>query len=283
MLAHFALESVRDFFRVAFPIQKTSERVREDEVHLQAAVDWLVRSTVACGGRASSKGYRVGKGWMPPYRETTGYIIPTLLDVAEGRNRPDLNQIAERMGDWLAEVQDRDGGFVENELRQGTVPIVFNTGQILDGFNALIQQRGRADLVPSARRAGDFLVSCADDSGCFVRNVDHGIVHAYNVRTAWALLTLGRMTREKRYEDTALANADWTLAQQNAKGFFLNNTFKPGGNANTHGIAYVLQGLLEIYRISGHERYAAAVCRTADRVVSVYGSKRWLAAEIGEN
>lgn len=169
MLAHFALESVRDFFRVAFPIQKTSERVREDEVHLQAAVGWLVRSTVACGGRASSKGYRVGKGWMPPYRETTGYIIPTLLDVAEGRNRPDLNQIAERMGDWLAEVQDRDGGFVENELRQGTVPIVFNTGQILDGFNALIQQRGRADLVPSARRAGDFLVSCADDSGCFVR------------------------------------------------------------------------------------------------------------------
>jgi hypothetical protein len=283
MLAHFALECVRDFFRVTFPIQKTSERMREDEVHLQAAVDWLVRSTAACEGRASSKGYRVGKGWMPPYRETTGYIIPTLLNVAERRNRPDLNQIAERMGDWLAEVQDREGGFTENELRQGMVPIVFNTGQILDGFNALVLQRGRADLVPSARRAGDFLVSCADDSGCFVRNVDHGIVHAYNVRTAWALLTLGRITSEKRYEDTALANADWTLEQQNAKGFFLNNTFKPGGNANTHGIAYVLQGLLEIYCISGHERYAAAVRRTAERVVSVYGSKRWLAAEIGEN
>jgi hypothetical protein len=283
MLADFAVEAMRDFFRVSFPIQKTSERVRGDEVHLEAAIDWLLRSIASCGGRASSKAYRMGRGWMPPYRETTGYIIPTLLDVAEIRKRPDLNEIAARMGDWLAEVQESDGGFVERELGQGTTPIVFNTGQILHGFNSLITRRGRTDLIGSARRAGDFLVSCADDSGCFVRNERFGIPHAYNVRTAWALLTLGRITGEKRYEDAALANADWTLKQQNAKGFFLNNAFKPGGNANTHGIAYVLQGLLEIHCISGDDRYRAAVRRSAERIVSVYGIRRRLAAEIGEN
>ena len=283
MLAHFAVESVRDFFRVTFPIQKTSDRLRDDRVHLEAAVTFLSRSIEQGKGRASSKAYQVGKGWLPPYRETTGYIIPTLLDLAEHLNRPDLASTAERMGAWLAQVQEPSGGFVEHDLRQDTKPIVFNTGQILHGFNALILRRERQDLVTHARRAGDFLASSADATGSFVRNEHYDMPHAYNVRSAWALLTLGRLLGEKTYENVALANADWTVAQQNAKGFFLNNIFQPGWNANTHGIAYVLQGLLEIHCISGRESYLAAVRRTAERIVSVYGAKRHLVSEIGEN
>jgi hypothetical protein len=283
MLAHFAIESMRDFFRVTFPIQKTSKRLMDDDVHLDAAVEFLMRSISAAGGRASAKAWQIGKGWLPPYRETTGYIIPTLLDLAERKKRPELVSIAERMGEWLAEVQDPSGGFIEQDLRQDVKPIVFNTGQILHGFNALILRRGRTDLLPNARRAGDFLVSSADESGSFVRNEFHNIAHAYNVRSAWALLTLGRLTGDKRYEEAAIANADWTLRQQNAKGFFLNNAFKPSWNANTHGTAYVLQGLLEIHCISEDRRYLEAVRRAADRIVAIYGAKRWLAGEIGEN
>ena len=283
MLAHFAVESVRDFFRVTFPIQKTSDRLRDDRVHLEAAVTFIERSIEQAGGRGSSKAYQVGKGWLPPYRETTGYIIPTLLDLAEHLDRPELAATAERMGEWLAQVQEPSGGFIEHDLRQDTKPIVFNTGQILQGFNALILRRGRKDLIPNARRAGDFIAASADATGSFVRNEHYDMAHAYNVRSAWALLTLGRLLGEKTYEDAALANADWTVAQQSDKGFFLNNVFQPGWNANTHGIAYVLQGLLEIHCISGREPYLAAVRRTAERIVSVYGPRRQLVSEIGEN
>lgn len=281
MLVHFALESVRDFLGVRFPTRRSGER-KPDDVHLEAALEYLLRSIRACAGRASSKGYRFAKGWMPPYRETTGYIIPTLLDVAERRNRPELNAVAHRLGDWLAEVQEPDGGFVERELAQGTTPIAFNTGQILHGFNALILRQGRSDLLPNARRAGDFLLSCADASGSLVRNdLYGGMPHAYNVRSVWALLTLGRLTGERRFEDAALANADWTLAQQTPNGFFRNNGFKPGGNANTHGLAYVMQGLLEIHSISGEARYGEAVRRSAQQVVAVYGARGRITAEIG--
>jgi hypothetical protein len=283
MLAHFAFESVRDFFRVTFPIQKTSGRLMNDRVHLEAALMFIARSIEQGKGRASSKGYKVGKGWLPPYRETTGYIIPTLLDLAEQLARPGLASTAEHLGEWLSEVQEPSGGFIEHDLRQDTKPIVFNTGQILHGFNALILRQGRQDLVPHARRAGDFLVLSADETGSFVRNEHYDIAHAYNVRSAWALLTLGRLLGEKTYENVALANADWTVARQAANGFFLNNIFQPGWNANTHGIAYVLQGLIEIYCISGRESYLAAVRRAAERIVSVYGAKRHLASEIGEN
>jgi hypothetical protein len=283
VLGHFAVEGVRDFFRVTFPTQKTLDRPRDDRVHLEAAVTFITRTIEQGNGRASSKAYMVAKGWLPPYRETTGYIIPTLLDLAEHLNRPDLASTAERMGKWLAEVQEPSGGFVEHDLRQDTKPIVFNTGQILHGFNALILRRERQDLVPHARRAGDFLVSSADETGSFVRNEHFDMAHTYNVRSAWALLTLGRLLGEKTYETVALANAEWTVAQQTSNGFFRNNVFQPGWNANTHGIAYVLQGLLEIHCISGRESYLAAVRRSAERIISVYGAKRWLVSEIGEN
>jgi hypothetical protein len=280
-LAHFAAESVRDFFRATFPSQ--TDRLKDDRVHLEAAVTFITRSIEQCDGHASSKAYKVGNGWLPPYRETTGYIIPTLLDLAEHLNRPDLASTAERMGEWLAQVQEPGGGFIEHDLHQDTKPIVFNTGQILHGFNALILRRGRQDLVPHARRAGDFLVSSADETGSFVRNEHFDMAHTYNVRSAWALLTLGRLLDDKTYENVALANADWTVAQQTANGFFLNNIFQPGWNANTHGIAYVLQGLLEIHCISGRESYLEAVRRTAERIIAVYAEKGHLAAEIGES
>jgi hypothetical protein len=283
MLTHFAAESVRDFCRIKFPIQKASERLTDDRRHLEAAVAFITRSVEQGKGCASSKGYRVGTGWLPPYRETTGYIIPTLLDLADHLKRPNLASTAERLGEWLSEVQEPGGGFIERDLRQDTKPIVFNTGQILHGFNALILRRGRQDLVPHARRAGDFLVSSADETGSFVRNEHYDLVHSYNVRSAWALLTLGRLLGEKKYEDVALANADWTVAQQVANGFFLNNVFEPGCNANTHGIAYVLQGLIEIHCISGGASYLAAVRRAAERIISIYSSKHRLASEIGEN
>jgi hypothetical protein len=283
MFTHFAAESVKDFCRDALPVGRTSDRLKADRVHLDAAVAFICRSIDQCGGKASAKAYQVGKGWLPPYRETSGYIIPTLLDLAEHLERPDLAATAERMGEWLAQVQERGGGFIEKDLRQDTRPIVFNTGQILHGFNALILRRDRRDLIANARRAGDFIAASADESGSFVRNEHYDMAHAYNVRSAWALLTLGRLLDEKKYEDAALANADWTVAQQTANGFFRNNVFQPGWNANTHGIAYVLQGLIEIYCISRRETYLAAVRRTADKVVSVYGAKRRLASEIGDN
>ncbi|WP_024512620.1 hypothetical protein [Bradyrhizobium sp. ARR65] len=283
MLAHFAVESVRDFFRVTLPIQKTSEQSTDDQVRVEAALTFIMRSIAQCKGRASSKGYKVGKGWLPPSRETSGYIIPTLLDLAERLNRPELASTAEGMGEWLSEVQEPSGGFIEHELRRDGKPVVFNTGQILHGFNALILRRGRQDLVPYARRAADFMVSSTDGNGSFVRNDRFEIAHAYNVRSAWALLTLGRLLGDKTYEDVALANAEWTVAQQTANGFFLNNIFQPGCNANTHGIAYVLQGLIEIHCISGRQLYVAAVRRTADRMISLYCASRHLVSEIGEN
>ena len=40
-LTHFAIESVRDFLSVTFPIEKTLDRPRDNRVHLEAAVTFI--------------------------------------------------------------------------------------------------------------------------------------------------------------------------------------------------------------------------------------------------
>ncbi|MEC9368099.1 MAG: hypothetical protein VX871_05340 [Pseudomonadota bacterium] len=281
MIAHFISQSVRDYVSTHAPLVSGRGQLREDQVHLDAAIGWLMRSIDACDGKASSKGYRFLRGWMPPYPETSGYIIPTLLRLWQITGDESYKDRALSIGRWLVSIQLEDGGFVGRELGVLEKPVVFNTGMILLGLASLIRNTGDKSFVGPARRAADFLESCMDDDGCFVRNLSNDIVHTYNVRTAWALASFGRAMRESRYRSAALANARWALGQQLDNGFFLNNTFKPGGNANTHGLAYVLRGLFEINQLTGDRLLLDAVKRSADSVVTLYGIHGRIAGDIG--
>ena len=281
LLTHFILQSARDLTCAQMPLFAGQRRLAEDDIHLDAAITWLNRSIDACGGVASSKGYRFLKGWMPPYPETSGYIIPTLLALAEDKDDPTFRDRANAIGDWLSSIQMDNGGFLGRELGKLDQPVVFNTGMILLGLNALIRDAGEDRFLEPARRACDFLISCMDDQGCFVRSLSNDMLHTYNVRAAWGLVAFGKTTRTNEFVDAGLANAQWSLMQQQDNGFFLNNAFKPGGHVNSHGLAYVLRGLLEIYALTGNQALLDAVLLTANKMVSLYGSRRKIAANLG--
>ncbi len=281
MLTHFIKRAVGDSVQARVSGASGHVPGRIADAHLDAAVDWLVRSIEACDGKASSKGYRFMKGWMPPYPETTGYIIPTLITLARERQTPELVATAETMGSWLAGIQRPDGGYAGREYGVQSEPDVFDTGMILLGFNTLIHQGLGATFSMPARRAAEFLVTSMDESGCFVRNMSHQIVHAYNVRSAWALMAAGELLGEADFVDRAADCARWTIAQQNEHGFYLSNNFKPGGNANTHGTAYVMRGLLQIHYLSGDEACLASVRRAADEVCRLAERHGRIAAELG--
>src|SRR5512134_3377654 len=51
--------------------------------HLDAAIQWICRAHDRCHGQGVSLGFSLLHGWLPPYPETTGYIIPTLFDYSE--------------------------------------------------------------------------------------------------------------------------------------------------------------------------------------------------------
>jgi hypothetical protein len=218
---------------------------------------------------------------MPPYPETSGYIIPTLLSLSHAFDDPALEQTAWEIGLWLTGIQLDNGGFVGREIGVQQEPDVFDTGMILLGFNALISRHREPRIMAAAARAANFLTASLDTDGCFAKHISHGMVHTYNVRSAWALLAFGRLGGDARLEEAAERNLNWTLQQQTANGFFLNNAFKPRGNANTHGIAYVLRGLLQSYFLTGRRDLLRATLVAAEALLAQFERRHWLAAEIG--
>src|SRR4051812_35023202 len=83
---------------------------------LDEAVAWIGRaqdfSKTRDGGAA--RHYSLLDGWGSSYPETTGYIVPTLLNVARTRSGPAAaaaRQRARRMLDWMVAIQLPQGGF----------------------------------------------------------------------------------------------------------------------------------------------------------------------------
>ncbi len=278
---HFARLSLTQTLRGRRPLLAARPETTPHDTHLLAAADWLKRSIAVCGGQASSKAYRFPKGWVAPYPETTGYIIPTLLGLRDETGDPEWQVMAARMGRWLTTIQGSDGGFAGYELGSGQKADVFDTGMILLGFNALQHQAADPVIAKAAARAAGFLQQSIDGDGAFVRNVSHDMLHSYNVRAAWALVAYGAMAQDAAATASGMANVDWTLRQQRDNGFFDNNGFKPGGNANSHGIAYVLRGLLQVYFLTERPDILNAVRRGTNAVIDRFEAEGWLAAEIG--
>ncbi len=284
-ITHFFWRSAKELFTASYgqgahTAEFSSNRVSDDE-RLEAAVDWLTRSIDACGGCASSKGYRFLQGWMAPYPETSGYIIPTLFALARLGHGDGLDRRALAIGEWLLTVQREDGGFTGRELGVLDKPVVFDTGMILMGLNSLIEETGDKRFTAAADRAAAFLVASMGPDGAFVRNLSNDMLHTYNVRAAWALVGVGWLTDRPDIARCGIANAEWAVSQQQANGFFRNNAFKPGGQANTHGIAYVLRGLIQIYELTGVAALLESVLRTTDRLQRLLDENGWIAADIG--
>ena len=65
-------------------------------------------------------------------------------------------------------------------------PVVFNTGRGILGWIAAFSASNEDRFVEVGLRAGDFLLSSQDETGCFSRNCYQNIPRVYNVRCSWA-------------------------------------------------------------------------------------------------
>ena len=63
------------------------------EAHLEAAEEWLKRAHDCSADDGVSYGYSIRGGWLPSYRETSGYIATTFFNLA-GRRGDDACGLA---------------------------------------------------------------------------------------------------------------------------------------------------------------------------------------------
>lgn len=234
---------------------------------LPALMAWLARAQdcSASNDGGVARDFSLIKGWATSYPETTGYIIPTMLEWARRTGEPVWRERALRMTDWLVSIQFPEGGFQGGKIDSTpVVPVTFNTGQILLGLAAAEAETGR--YRDAMTRAADWLVRTQDADGCWR---SHGSPFAdaddkqYETHVAWGLFEAARIDGSRGWGEAGLRNVRWALAGQAANGWFpkccLSNTAQP----LTHTLGYALRGVLEAWRFAPAEDLLYSAERTA--------------------
>lgn len=254
--------------------------------HLLAAIDWLVRAQEATGGGGFARGYSVAwnpdfrsRGWQPAYPETTGYIIPTLLNAARPTNRPELVDRAIRAADWEIELQLESGAVQGGVVGQRRTPAVFNTGQVILGWLAALQTSGDLRYADAARRAGRFLVSAMSPDGHWRKGNSlfaRGDSTLYNARAAWALAEAGLVLDEPGFREAAGRNLRAVVAQQTPNGWLPNCCLNDPAQPLLHTIAYAIRGLVDGGTVLGDDAIRQAGARTALVLLSRVRDDGWI-------
>lgn len=237
-----------------------------------AALAWLERahdlSASQDGGVARS--YNLVSGWQPSYPETTGYIIPTLIEHAKTPGNGHLRQRAQKMLDWLVSIQFPEGGFQGGVIGAHPVrQVAFNTGQILIGLCAGEREFGlyRASMLA----ASDWLVRNQEANGSWHKSASPfamGGVKTFDTHIAWGLFEAERLAPGKGYGAAACANLRWAQSLQNNAGWFHNCCLNNFDYPLTHTIGYALRGFVEGFVATDDRQFLGAAVKTADGLLT---------------
>ncbi len=259
---------------------------RESLPHLREAVDWLARAQDGTPDDGVARGYSLGylryfhsRGWQPSYPETTGYIIPTLLEAARRLDRPELAARALRAGDWEIAVQLPDGAVQGGVIGEGRSPAVFNTGQVMFGWLALFEETGEQRFADAARRAGRYLAAVQEADGHWrAGNSEFARKDTtlYNARVAWAFAEAGARLEEPGFTAGAARNLRAVATLQHPNGWFPHCCLTDPARPLLHTLAYTIRGLLEGARVLGDEALLQAAVRPARAILERVREDGWL-------
>ncbi|MDW7711866.1 MAG: prenyltransferase/squalene oxidase repeat-containing protein [Deferrisomatales bacterium] len=243
------------------------------EAAVEAALGWLGRAQDCSrsGDGGVSRHYSLIDGWAASYPETTGYIVPTMLEQGEARGDPEWIRRARRMLDWLVSIQFPEGGFQGGSIGSTPrVPVTFNTGQILLGLAAGAKRW--AVYRQPMERAAEWLVRSQSPDGSWSGHPSPFVkagAKTYDTHVAWGLLEAARRTPGSPYAESALANVRWALSHQRGNGWFDSCCLNDPERPLTHTIGYALRGVLEAYAYDGDPQLLSRARLTADALAGV--------------
>ena len=203
-----------------------------DADHLLAAAHWLETAQDATPDGGVVGRYRLNVGWTSSYPETTGYIIPTFLELASHLKDDRFRERARRAVDFLLSIQLESGAFPGLEIAENRAdPSPFNTAQIINGLITWAEATSDPKVALAARRAGDWLISIQDSDGAWRKHYYYGVAPTYAAHMACWLAQLGQYTGERKYLDAASRNIDWVLSHRVPQSDWIENM---GFDAESH-------------------------------------------------
>lgn len=244
-----------------------------DRKVLDALADWLARAQDATGSGGVSSHYDLQKkDWAAAYPETTGYIIPTLLNYAKLSGRTEFKERAMSAADWEVDIQLPEGGVRAGTLDADVItPTIFNTGQVLFGWVRAYQEFKDPRYRNALERAANWLLSAQDADGAWRRFPSPFTAHslnAYNTRTAYGLVVASEVIHKDTYTVAASRNIEWALSLTHANGWLPDNCLSDNARPLTHTIAYAIRGILEVSAALGNSDGLNVATRMAEGVAT---------------
>jgi uncharacterized protein YyaL (SSP411 family) len=256
---------------------KIVENNFNDETHLLETINWLCRAQDSSQDKGVSRSFKMAKfkgygpsGWQASYPETTGYIVPTMIEAGIWFNNDSLKQRAIDMANWEIEILMPSGAVMGSVVTAKPSPAVFNTGQVIFGWLAVFRETHDNKYLDAAKKAGDYIVSVQDLNGLFDSGDSQFALKGattYNARVAWALAELGQVAQEKKYSDAARKNIDSALSKQNQKGWFSDNCLNDPNSPLLHTIVYTTRGIIETGLLLNESRYIGAAIKALDALL----------------
>src|SRR5687768_6949590 len=240
--------------------------------HLDAALEWLRRAQDAGSDRGVSYGVLFGDDFDLSYPETTGYICQTFVEQEQLTGDADLLRRAIEMADWEIAIQMPSGAVMGGKTNSNPTPAVFNTGMVLLGWSALIERTGEVRFREAARRASEWLLSVQEPDGRWIRGNSAFAPSGstlYNVKAAWGLCAAGVALGEQRFIDAAVRNAEYCLSRQHENGWLPDCCLAHPEAPLLHTLAYSMQGLIGIGKLTGRPDLIAGARLLADAELSI--------------
>jgi hypothetical protein len=268
------------------PLYAPNANDLEPTRHIRETVNWLKRAHDAGDDRGVSYGVFFGDDFDVSYPETTGYICSTFIEQEHLTGDGEFLRRAVEMGDWEIAVQLPEGAVMGGKFNTAPTPAVFNTGMVLLGWSALISRTGEERFRKAAARAADWLLSVQEPDGRWVRGNSKyanpgGTL--YNVMAAWGLCETGVALGEDRYVQAAIRNGEYCLSRQHQNGWLPDCCLSDVERPLLHTLAYSMQGLLGIGRLTGREDLVAGAQKLADAELRIMSADGFLAGRQGQD
>lgn len=264
-------------------VQAYSREMREEA--LDKAVDWLLHAqeTMLDDGFGS---YHLVNGWSSSYPETSGYIIPSLLDYSDRHGNRDMIAVVTRAADWLIRIQKPSGGWQGGRVNENKPEIVFNTGQIIRGMTAMYRKTGKQKYLDAAIRAADWLCDIQHPEGYWKDFALMNKARVYDSYVDAPVLDVWQITGNDKYKDCAVKNLDWILREkQKENGWFADcdNTEKRNYAPILHTISYTVDGILDCGTMLQEDKYIRAAKNTANTLLEKFTQNGYLNSRWDEN
>ncbi|MBE9491527.1 MAG: glycoside hydrolase family 127 protein [Bacteroidetes bacterium] len=248
------------------------------KISLEKAIRWLVHAQkMMCDNGIGS--YHLVNRWSDSYPETTGYIIPTLLNYGHTTSNEEIIKSGLSAADWLVGIQKESGGWQGGRVNENKPEIVFNTAQVIRGMIAVYRYTGDQAFLDAAICAGDWLCAIQNQEGYWKTHALMNEARVYDSYVDFPLLELYKASGNKKYYNYALKNLDWIVDTKQLKnGWFedCDNTIKHNDKPILHTIAYTIDGLLDCGIFLDEQKYYLAARKPAEVLMEKFMDNGYL-------